>query len=153
MDPARRDSSGFDVEELGTGYVRLADGLTLDVLESWSIHMGDFDGSFIAGSRGGVKLAPLAFHSFDCDMVCDTTFDLREAKYRWGKLYENEDAYASAQHHWVAALGGRVDLEPTAETALETMLISEGVYLSDRLGREVTPDEVLEHSQSTARDV
>ena len=60
------------------------------------------------------------------------------------------DEYDSAQHHWIAALQGRVDLLPTAELALKTMLISQGIYLSDRLGREVTADEVREHSVSTA---
>jgi hypothetical protein len=30
------------------------------------------------------------------------------------------------------------------------MLISEGIYLSDRLGREVSAEEVHEHSVSTA---
>ena len=39
---------------------------------------------------------------------------------------------------------------PTAACALNTMLISEGIYLSDRLGREVTAEEVLEHSVSTS---
>ena len=39
---------------------------------------------------------------------------------------------------------------PTAELALNTMLISEGIYLSDRLGREVTAEEVRELSESTA---
>jgi hypothetical protein len=34
--------------------------------------------------------------------------------------------------------------------ALNAALISEGIYLSARLGREVTPAEVREHSQSTA---
>ena len=44
-------------------------------------------------------------------------------------------------------------LLPTAEIALQTMLISEGIYLSDRLGREVTADEVLANSKSTAVSV
>ena len=43
-----------------------------------------------------------------------------------------------------------MELLPTAEIALNTMLISEGIYLSDKLAREVTPDEVREHSVSTA---
>jgi hypothetical protein len=60
------------------------------------------------------------------------------------------DEYDSAQHHWIAALQGRVDLLPTAELALNTMLISEGIYLSEKLGREVTADEVREASVSTA---
>ena len=55
-----------------------------------------------------------------------------------------------AQPHWVAALQGRVPLLPTAELALATMLISEGIYLSNKLGREVTAEEVRENSVSTA---
>jgi hypothetical protein len=43
-----------------------------------------------------------------------------------------------------------VPLLPTAGIALQTMLISEGIYLSDRLGREVTSEEVREESVSTA---
>jgi hypothetical protein len=47
-------------------------------------------------------------------------------------------------------LRGEDDLLPTAEIALNTMLISEGIYLSEKLGREVTADEVREMSRSTA---
>jgi hypothetical protein len=39
------------------------------------------------------------------------------------------------------------------EIALNTMLISEGIYLSDKLGREVTAEEVREMSVSTAVNV
>jgi predicted dehydrogenase len=63
------------------------------------------------------------------------------------------DAYDSPQAHWIAALQGRVPLLPTAEIALNTMLISEGIYLSEKLGREVTPDEIRQHSVSTAIQV
>ena len=41
---------------------------------------------------------------------------------------------------------GRVELLPTAELALSAMLISEGIYLSEKLGREVTADEVKKAS-------
>ena len=33
------------------------------------------------------------------------------------------------------------------------MLISEGIYLSDKLEREVTAEEVEEHSESKALDI
>ena len=49
------------------------------------------------------------------------------------------------------ALQGRVPLIPTAEIALNTMLISEGTYLADKLGREVTAEEVRQQSVSTAQ--
>jgi len=41
-------------------------------------------------------------------------------------------------------------LIPTAELALQTMLNSEDIYLSDKLGREVTAEEVIAQSKSTA---
>jgi hypothetical protein len=63
-------------------------------------------------------------------------------------VHQGGDIYDSAFHHWVAALQGRVELLPSAELALNTMLISEGIYLSEQLGREVTAEEVRERSVS-----
>ncbi|MGO4538869.1 Gfo/Idh/MocA family protein [Paenibacillus sp. 2TAB19] len=155
----RREKSGFDVEELGTGFVRFADGLTLDIIEAWAVHMGDFEGSSIAGSKGGVRLPseqagggtrPFTFHNTVCDMDMDSTIDLDMMDVRWHRIRDNEDAYDSSQAHWIAALQGRVPLLPTADIALRTMLISEGIYLSDQLGREVTAEEVIASSRSTA---
>ena len=150
IDPARRAASGYDVEELGTGFVRFADGVTLDVIESWAIHLNKFEGSCIVGSHGGIRMDPFSFHCTEQDMDMDATFNIDAADWRWHRFDENESAYDSSQHHWVAALQGKVELMPTAEAALETMLISEGIYLSDRLGREVTAEEVVAGSQSTA---
>ena len=42
MDPERRAASGYDVEELGMGFVRLAEGITLDIIEAWAIHLDGF---------------------------------------------------------------------------------------------------------------
>jgi predicted dehydrogenase len=80
----------------------------------------------------------------------DGTADLERFDYRLHNVREDGDVYDSAQHHWVAALQGRVELLPTAELALKTMLISEGIYLSSKLGREVTAEEVKEASVSSA---
>ena len=74
-------------------------------------------------------------------------------KYRWRKLRSEDgdsDTKENSQRHWVSALQGKDTLLPTAEIALNTMLISEGIYLSQKLGREVTADEVREMSVSTA---
>jgi predicted dehydrogenase len=150
MDPGRREKSGFDVEELGLGFVKLSNNMTLDIIEAWAIHLNSFDGSCIVGSEGGIRLNPFSFHRSYADMDMDSTFDLNHADYRWHQLHEGLDAYDSSPRHWIAALQDRVPLLPTAEIALRTMLISEGIYLSDRLGREVTADEVLELSKSSA---
>lgn len=154
MDPKRREEAGYSVEELGTGFVRFANGdLSLDIIEAWAIHLDQMEGSVIVGSEGGVRLSPFGFYKSVGDLDVNGTASMDSANYRWRKLRTEDgdtDLRASSQSHWIAALQGKTDLLPTADIALNTMLISEGIYLSERLGREVTADEVRELSQSTA---
>lgn len=152
MDAERREKSGYNVEELGMGFVKFADGITLDIIESWAIHLDNFEGSSIVGSKGGLRLSPFGYYTIANDLEINSTFNLDADSWRWHTLRENQDAYDSSQHHWAAVLQGRVELLPTAEIALQTMLISEGIYFSDRLGREVSADEVRELSQSNIID-
>ncbi len=150
MDTARKAASGYNVEELGLGFVRMADGITLDIIEAWAIHLGGLDGSSLVGSKGGLQLEPFGFFQSLGDMDLDTTVDLKTYAWRTQVLRAETDLGGSPQQHWVRALQGRVELLPTAELALNTMLISEAIYLSDRLGREVTAEEVVQASVSTA---
>lgn len=153
MDPGRREKSGYNVEELGLGFVNFAGGVSLDIIESWAIHLNAFESSSIVGNLGGIRLDPFSYHTAVNDAPADITFDLKTAEFRWHALHENEDAYDSSQHHWIAALQERVPLLPSAQLALQTMQISEGIRLSNRLGREVTADEIEALSESTALDV
>ena len=150
MDPKRRETSGYNVEELGMGFVRFDGGTTLDIIEAWAIHLDTFEGSSIVGSRGGIRLRPFSFHRSAGELDINATSSLDAARFRWNNVRGDGELYSDSQQHWIAALQGRVDLLPTAEIALNTMLISEGIYLSERLGREVTADEVREASVSTA---
>jgi predicted dehydrogenase len=153
MDAGRRKSSGFDVEEMGTGFVRFSGDQTLDIIEAWAIHLNPFEGSCIVGSEGGIRLQPFGFYTTLSDVEMNATFELDQVDTRWHRLDENTSAYDSPQHHWIAALQGRVPLLPTAEIALQTMLISEGFYLSDKLGREVSAEEIEVASESKALDI
>jgi predicted dehydrogenase len=150
MDAARRASSGYNVEELGLGFVRLQDGLTMDIIEAWSIMLDQLEGTTVVGSEGGLRLDPFGYFQSAGHLDLNATADLERFMFRVHSVDGVGDEYDSPQHHWVAALQGRVDLLPTAELALNTMLISEGIYLSERLGREVSADEVRESSVSTA---
>ncbi len=150
MDSARRAASGYSVEELGVGFVRLSGGITLDIIESWAVHLNPFEGSSVLGSDGGVRLEPFGYYRNIGDLELDATVNLDTLQWRLHTVREVGDVYDSPQHHWAAALQGRVELLPTAEIALNTMLISEGIYLSSRLGREVSADEVRELSESLA---
>lgn len=150
MNQARKKKGKFNVEELGLGFVKFAGGLTMDIIEAWAIHLNNLEGSSIVGSKGGLRLDPFSFHTTADDMDMNATFDLGGADYRWHQLGADGDAYDSPQHHWVAALQGRVKLLPTDTIALQTMLISEAIYLSDKLGREVRARDVEKASKSTA---
>ncbi len=84
------------------------------------------------------------------DLDVNSTADLGSARSRWNSVVGDGPVYSDSQRHWVAALLGEVPLLPTKDIALNTMLISEGIYLSHKLNREVTADEVREASVSTA---
>ena len=150
MDEERREASGYSVEELGLGFVRMAGNISLDLIEAWAVQMDRFEGSMIFGSQGGIRLEPFGYFSSEHDVDLNASVDLTSYLHRKALLRPNEDTWESAQHHWIGALQGRVELLPSAELALNTMLISEGIYLSERLGREVSADEVRELTQSSA---
>lgn len=142
MYPDRRESSGYNVEELGMGIARLAGGITYFVEEAWAIHGDEPDGDHIFGAHGGVRVEPLKYFTTLTDMEIDGTFDLDEADYRWHQCNPQEAGFDNSQRHWVWAQLGRVPLIDTAGIALKTSQITEGIYLSGHLGREVTAEEI-----------
>jgi predicted dehydrogenase len=153
IDPERLASSGYDVEELGIGFVRLEGSRTLNIIEAWAIHLDAFEGSYVVGDKGGVRLRPFGFFQSAGDLDLSATADMGAFNFRQQNVRGYGEAYQGPQRHWVAALKGEVDLLPTAELALNTMLISEGIYLSNELGREVTAEEIVQNSVSTAISV
>ncbi|MFM7173172.1 MAG: Gfo/Idh/MocA family protein [Caldilinea sp.] len=153
MDERRRAASGYNVEELGVGLVHFADGMTLDIVEAWAAQVDGLGSSLILGSQGGVKLHPFSYHFSLGHLDFNATANLDSFDWRLHHVAEQGDIYDGPQQHWIAALQGRVDLIPSAACALNTMLISEGIYLAEKLGREVTAAEVLAHSVSTARPI
>ena len=153
IDPRRLEMSNYSVEELGMGFVRMENNISLDIIESWAIHLDGFEGSSVVGSKGGIRLQPFGYNFNAGDLSINGTGDLDQFDYRLHNVHEIGDVYDSSQHHWIAALQGRVELLPLAEIALNTMLISEGIYISERLGREVTVEEVKAMSKSAAIDI
>ena len=150
IDEQRRTASGYDVEESGFGFVRLSGNLTMDIVECWAVHLDQLNGSVVLGSEGGVRLNPFGFFQSVGDLDLNSTADLSSFLYRQHNVRGVGDEYDSPQVHWVRALQGRVELLPTAELALAAMLVSEGIYLSERLGREVSAEEVKNSSISNA---
>ena len=146
----RRRKAPYEVEELGLGFVRLAGGISFFIEESWAIHSNGGESPLIAGSKGGIKLDPLGYFTTVSDMPVDGTIDLDNTFSRWRSCFPKTADYDSPQQHWIAALLGRVPLIDTAGIALNTMKISEGIYLSQKRGREVTAAQIDKGSKSTA---
>ncbi len=150
MDPKRREISQYDVEELGLGFVHFENGITMDIIEAWSINLGGFEGSSLVGSNAGVCLSPFGYFRNYGNLEMNATANLEQAAFRWTNVHGDKGMYNSSQAHWIAALRGECELLPTAEIALNTMLISECVFQSSKLDREVTADEVKQASVSRA---
>ena len=148
----RRAFSGYSVEEMGLGWVRLEGGISFDIEESWAVHHDGQESSKIAGSQGGIRLNPLLYFSSLSDMPYSATFDTKAADTRQHSCFPETAWYDSSQKHWAGALLGHVPLLPTAEIGLNTALISEGIYLSSKSGREFTAAEIRSQSQSAAID-
>jgi predicted dehydrogenase len=147
IDAARLQASNYDVEELGLGLVRFDNDATLDIIEAWAIHLGGLGQTVVAGDKGGISLDPFGFFRNEGDLQLNSTIDKDAFSFRLNSVRGLSGLYDSSQHHWVAALQGRVDLWPTAKLALNTSLISEGIYFSNQLGREVSVEEILEASK------
>jgi predicted dehydrogenase len=150
MDPVRRSTSNYDVEEFAVGLVRFAGNLSLDIAESWAANGDGFGPSMVLGDVAGVNLSPFSFFKNVGNLCLSATADLGSAVNRWNALDETGKYFGESQAHWIGTLQGKCPLLPTAQIALNTMLISEAIYLSEKLGREVTAEEVKAASVSTA---
>ncbi|HWD39160.1 MAG TPA: Gfo/Idh/MocA family oxidoreductase [Fimbriimonas sp.] len=150
MDETRRSISNYDVEELAVGLIRFEGDRSMDLVESWAANLDEFGSSYVLGDIAGIRLSPFGFFKNVGHVELNSTANLGASRGRWNSVIGDGADYGESQAHWVAALKGRVPLLPTAEIALNTMLISEGIYLSHAQNREVTADEVRQASVSTA---
>ncbi|MGI6254877.1 MAG: Gfo/Idh/MocA family protein [Acutalibacter sp.] len=153
--------AGMEVEELGVGFATYENGLTLDVIESWAIHMDEFGPAFLVGSKGGLKLTQETVFGRDepnlkfltASGFADMDIDLKTGSNAMmeGFIDPKSRFLANDQACWIAYLSGELEERyDTAWLALQTMLVSEGIFLSSELGREIKADEIAELSKSTA---
>jgi predicted dehydrogenase len=138
----RREASAYNVEELGMGLVRLEGGITFFVEEAWALQSDEPESDYIYGSRAGLRVRPLGYFATLADIEMDSKFDVAQADWRWHQCAPDTTYYDESQKHWIAAQLGRVPLLDTAGIALATSFLTEGIYISQHLGREVTASEI-----------
>jgi predicted dehydrogenase len=149
MDETLRAEGRYDVEEMGAGFVHFENGATMDVMAAWALHINATVPGAVAGTLGGVTMPALPggrdekprFFSTLTDPWTDRELDTDGLRAAWAEA-GIPDAYDSPQHHWVRVLQGKVELLPTAEIALNMILIAEGIYCSAEEDREIRADEI-----------
>ena len=137
MDEKRREESKYDVEELGIGFVRFEGDITMFVEESWAINMDRDEGDCIMGVKGGLRLNPLTLLTEVAGIQVDQPLDLEGFKRHRQSVDSNEAGYEGSQKNFVWAQLGRVPLLDSASIALKVAQITDAMYRSAELGREV----------------
>ncbi|MDS0301138.1 Gfo/Idh/MocA family oxidoreductase [Halogeometricum sp. S1BR25-6] len=152
-----RLSEGDPMEDVGFGFVRLADGKILTVEAAWGMFADDSDTSAVVGATGGIELDPFEFRTTMADTELSATVEVddfarRERRFAADDPAQNADLWDNDLYQWIRGIQEDDSAIPTAEIALNSMLVMEGIYLSNEFGREVTAEEVKDHSKSTALD-
>lgn len=137
MDEKRREESKFDVEELGIGFVRFADDVTMFVEESWAINMDRDEGDCVMGTKGGLRLNPFTLFTEVAGMQVDQPMDPEAFKNRRKSVDKYEAGYEGSQKNFVWAQLGRVPLLDSAGIALKVSQITSAMYQSSEQKKEV----------------
>jgi predicted dehydrogenase len=130
--------------------ISLEQNIALTLTEAWAMHLDQLEGSYITGTEGGIRLKPFGLFRSLGNLDTNSSADLDAFDFRLKNVNNLGDMFDGPQQHFIAAVQGRTRLIPTAEIALNTMLISEGIYLSQNLEREVAAEEVRSSSPSLA---
>ena len=132
----------------------------------------------MAGSRGGLKLIDvdttggklaqtangiigggmvqkpnLEFYGYEGDHMITTSYDCPLSEFKENLMDPSMAMYNDNQLHWASYLRGDLDDTTRIDSpyiALQTALLSEGIFISSDLGRSVTAEEIRDLSKSTA---
>ena len=138
MDEKRREESKYDVEELGIGFVRFEGDITMFVEESWAINMDKDEGDCIMGVKGGLRLNPLTLLTEVAGIQVDHPLDPEGFKRHRQSVDSNDAGYEGSQKNFVWAQLGRVPLLDSASIALKVAQITDAMYHSAEMGKEVS---------------
>jgi predicted dehydrogenase len=129
--PRPFDHREFDVEDFASAYIRLENGASIVLRTAWAANLPESSGIQIAGTQGGLQVAPL-------------------------KVFENQGAYQAEitpkvfadrnvpfPGHWeltknfIAVLRGQAEPVVKREEALNVVRTIEGIYRSAAEGCEI----------------
>jgi predicted dehydrogenase len=130
-------SGAYEVEDLGTAFVRLAGGTTLLLEASWASHgsAGDDYGVVLYGTEGG---AELTIKNYAQDQTIRLFTDVHGLPHdSVPRVPRGEDGHTAVIRRFVAAVCDGAPAIPGAADGLRRALVLDACYRSATLGREV----------------
>ena len=126
-------NGAFDVEDMGAGFIRFADGTAIYLETSWALNAPDVDTINIMGDKAGIEFTPLGkelrIYS-EIDNQLSNTVRTTDA----GTL---EAIFDSQMHNFIGAIAdGTPLLAPGAHGLMVTRML-EAIYTSAATGQEV----------------
>ena len=172
IDPKRlRRPEGFTVEDFSSGLAKFKNGMGFHILFSSAFNFNNYSQTYILGSKGGLELkntdmaggllampnmrrmwgeAPsVTFHGevngrlVDTDLKSDYNDGVRNTTDPMNMIYNDN------QIMWLAyKLGiiGEAERYNTPAITRNMLLLTDGIFLSQELGRSVTAEEIKELS-------
>ena len=131
--PRQYDWREFDVEDFIAGFVRLEGGLTLIVKASWAINAPEDSGvTFIAGTKGGIKLMPQP------ELITNVAgYQVNtRIKIPKGPSVDFYGHYDSSKQ-LIAVIEGREEIVVKKEQVLNVVRVLDALYASSLQGKEV----------------
>lgn len=166
---------GFGVEDICDGFAKFENGVGFHYLSTSANNYRDYGMTYILGSKGGLELIDtdtaggklarpegmskplyggepeLKYHGMadgdivDIDLNCDENGAMEQRADPQKLLYNDN------QIMWLAYKLGVLDESArynTPEIAAQQLLFTDGIFLSEQMGREVTVDEIKALSPS-----
>lgn len=177
LNPRLMEGRAFEVEEFAVGMASFKGNLSLEISEAWALYHMEPATSWITGSTGSIRMTNVDCGGGDTARPAGAAPRAPEQQqqiYYNGTVsgkriestlnpYANEklelkfnpemQIYNCNQAHWLAYINGVLTDETRYNTPLiasNTALLSEGIFLSQQLGRSVTADEIRAMSVSNA---
>jgi len=134
LEPTPKLDTPFDVEEHSTAFARFSSGLTATFETAWASNTESREEVMILGSKGGLRLEPFTYYTEDNGELVSIGFDLYLKRIREMDLLIKDFMDACIQ--------GRKPKSP-GEDGLKVMQLIDMAYLSAKVGREVSLEEVI----------
>lgn len=172
VDPRRvTNPDGYSVEDIADGFIRFENGIGFHFLAASAVNTDNYEKTYILGSKGGLDIIntdtgggkfarkpgmeamytnpELRFHGNY--MGKDTVIDLNCDENDMDELLADPHKwiYNDNQSMWLAYKLGMLDDNSrynTPEIASKMLMITDGIFLSEQLGREVTAEEIIANS-------